>query len=199
MSVKASANYYGVKSGIQTDTLENVDTEGNYYAGEFAAIPERDAMELTAVSDTAIYYLKYDQLNDMRETLMRYDSESGQITELTDAIPEGSSIQKLCVNSEGHPMVITIGRKKEGEDQSICYRLIEMDENVNQIMDKEHTGLLEETEVEGYLQYLKAGPDGRIYLGAVQGYGYSTRKAMRSFTYRQKHGSRRWGFFRKEN
>ena len=68
-----------VKSGIQTDTLENVDTEGNYYAGEFAAIPERDAMELTAVSDTAIYYLKYDQLNDMRETLMRYDSESGQI------------------------------------------------------------------------------------------------------------------------
>lgn len=154
-----------VKSGIQTDTLENVDTEGNYYAGEFAAIPERDAMELTAVSDTAIYYLKYDQLNDMRETLMRYDSESGQITELTDAIPEGSSIQKLCVNSEGHPMVITIGRKKEGEDQSICYRLIEMDENGNQIMEKELTGLLEETEGEGYLQYLKAGPDGRIYLG----------------------------------
>lgn len=154
-----------VKNETRTDSWENVDIEGNYYAGEFTVIPESDAMELIAVSDSAVYYLKYDQSDDMKEKLMRYDQESGQITDLTDVIPEGSSIQKLCVNSEGHPMVVTIGRKDKGEDQSICYRLMEIDENGSLIMEKELTALLEEAEGEGYLQYLKAGADGRIYLG----------------------------------
>lgn len=156
-----------VQNEIQTRAVEVPMAEGNYYEGEYVTIPETDAMEMIAVSDTAVYYRKHDQSDELKEKLMKYELESGQITELTNAIPEGNSVWQLCMNSEGHPLMITIGIEAAGTDETVRYWLREIDEDGNQVMEKDLTELLEEEEEETYLQYLKAGEDGRIYLAGA--------------------------------
>ena len=110
-----------VQNEIQTRAVEVPMAEGNYYEGEYVTIPETDAMEMIAVSDTAVYYRKHDQSDELKEKLMKYELESGQITELTNAIPEGNSVWQLCMNSEGHPLMITIGIEAAGTDETVRY------------------------------------------------------------------------------
>lgn len=150
------------ENGTQSGAIELSAAEGNYYTGEYVTIPETEAIERIAVSDTAVYYLKYDQSDNLKGKLMKYDLDSGQTTDLTDAIPAGS-IQGLCVNSEGHPLLILINAEEERADQ-LRHWLIEIGEDGTVMMEKDLTGLLEESEEEYFLRYLKAGPDGRIYL-----------------------------------
>lgn len=162
-----AAGLSGVQNQQQAGTVEIPEAEGNYYTGEYVSIPETDVIELPAVSDTAVYYRKSDQSDDWEEKLMKYDLKSGRITELADAVPEVNSVYQLCVSSEGHPLMVTIGIDAAGTDESVHYWLREIDEDGSQIMEKELTGLLEEEEEETFLQYLKAGKDGQIYLAGA--------------------------------
>ncbi len=137
------------ENGTQSGAIELSAAEGNYYTGEYVTIPETEAIERIAVSDTAVYYLKYDQSNNLKGKLMKYDLDSGQTTDLTDAIPAGS-IQGLCVNSEGHPLLILINAEEERADQ-LRHWLIEIGEDGTVMMEKDLTGLLEESEEDFFL------------------------------------------------
>lgn len=160
---KSESNSVSDLSKIQNEIQTEPVAEGNYYEGEYVSIPETDAIEMAAVSDRAVYYFKHDQSAGLKEKIMQYDLKSGQVTELTDAIPKGNSVLQICMNSEGKLLMLTMGLGTEESGDRVCYLLREIDGDGSQVMEKELTGLLEEEE-ETYLQYLKAGEDGRIYL-----------------------------------
>lgn len=152
---------------LHMDALEGTRTEENYYEGEYKVIPETDVMELVTVSDTYVYYMKHDKSENLQEKLMKFDMNDMQKTDLSAAIPEDNSIQGLCVNSDNHLLVLRINGEKAGDNQTCRYWLMEIEDNGNVIMDKEITGLLVNSE-ETFLQYLKAGENGCIYLASSQ-------------------------------
>ena len=169
-----------VKSEIQTDTLEGAGIKGNYYEGEYEIIPEEDVMELVAISDMSVYYLKHDKSENLKEKLMKFDINDKRITDLSAAIPENNSIQGLCVNSDNHLLALRINGEKAADNQAYRYWLMEIGADGNVVMDKEVTELLLNSE-EIFLQYLKAGKNGRIYLASNQTIWVLDRKGNEEF------------------
>lgn len=151
----------------QQSQEQQVQIEGNFYEGEYEKLPEDSAIGNVAVTDKAVYYLKFVEEAEYAVKLMKYDTESKQVTEVSFTLPEGFNIEELCANAEGNLIAVSTNWESSGANGSIPYTLTVFKDDGSVIMEKDITELLAEEEAP-YVYHLAAGEDGRIYVAGGQ-------------------------------
>ena len=151
----------------QQSQEQQVQIEGNFYEGEYEKLPEDSAIGNVAVTDKAVYYLKFVEEAEYAVKLMKYDTESKQVTEVSFTLPEGFNIEELCANAEGNLIAVSTNWESSGANGSIPYTLTVFKDDGSVIMEKDITELLAEEEAP-YVYHLAAGDDGRIYVAGGQ-------------------------------
>ena len=140
---------------------EQVQTEGNYYSGEYTSIPEEGWISAAAISGSALFYTAYDEESGM--ALRKYDIESGQVTDVPVELTESESIDMLEVNSIGNFVAIkTDWGTGDGSDSNPLYTLMELKSDGTVIMEKDLSELLAQSADLPYIYYLAVGKDDNI-------------------------------------
>ena len=140
---------------------EQVQTEGNYYFGEYTSIPEEGWISAAAISGSALFYTAYDEESGM--ALRQYDIESGQVKDVPVELTESESIDMLAVNSIGNFVAIkTDWGAGDGSDSNPLYTLMELKSDGTVIMEKDLSELLAQSADLPYIYYLAVGKDDNI-------------------------------------
>lgn len=145
-----------------------VQIEGNFYEGEYEKLPEESAsIGKVTVTGQNIYYVKYVEEAGYAIKLMKYDTESKQVTEAPVTLPDEYSIEELCADSEGNLIAVSTNWESSGANGSIPYTLTVFKDDGSVILEKDITELLAEKDAP-YIYHLAAGDEGRIFIAGGQ-------------------------------
>jgi len=164
---QAQSGENGGADNKQQTSGQQVQAEGNFYEGEYEKLPEDSPIGMVVVSGQNVYYVKYDKEAEYAAKLMKYDTESKQVTEVSVSLPEGYNIEQLCADSEGNLVAVSTNWESSGAGGGIPYTLTVFKDDGSVILEKDITDLLAEEEVP-YLYHLAAGDDGHIYVAGGQ-------------------------------
>lgn len=143
-------------------TQTSVQAEGNYYKGTYESIPEENTIGHVAVAGTSVYYLIWDEEDDYRVKLKKYDMESKNVTDVSLPIGEGESVEALAVNSEGNLVVLRTDWSQGEETMGqVPYWIAVYGTDGSVIMEKEVTELLDGSDIP-YIYYLTVGAEDKI-------------------------------------
>lgn len=142
-------------------TSGQVQTERNYYSGEYTSIPEEGWISAAAISDSEVFYSAYDEKSGM--AFRKYDMESGQVADVPLEMTENESIDMLTVNSAGNIVAVkTDWSAGDGSGSNPLYTLMELKSDGTVVREKDLSGLLEQSVDLPYIYYLAVGKDDAI-------------------------------------
>lgn len=153
----------GNESGGQSTNgkeQEQVQTEGNYYSGEYTPIPEEGWMNAATVSGKTVFYTVYDE--EKGSLLRKYDTEEKKVTDVSVEKSESESIELLAVNSVGN--LIAVKADWSSADGNVPYTLLELEDDGSVIMEKELNEVFSGSMDIPYFYYLAVGKEDRICL-----------------------------------
>ena len=147
---------------------QQVQVEGKFYQGEYEKLPEDSSIGDVVATEQAVYYVKWAEEENYAVKLMKYDTESKQVTELSVNLPENYEIDMLQGTSDGNLAAVGVNWEAEGNGGNPGYWLTVFKDDGSVIMEKELTEMVAEEEQAPYLYHFAAGEDGRLYIGSGQ-------------------------------